>query len=277
MERLSQNESQQNVISSTQAAFLMPTEFCPCQDQKIKDLAQLLTQNAWDESEAASLIFHWVRDRLLYRLGLYQHTALETIAYKGGSCSNKANVMVALLRSLGIPAGYHVSVVKTREYFGPYCVPRFNQFMSYRSYHVYVGVFLNGRWVACDPTDDYQLTNGTQHIAPQARPVSFDGKKDALLNLDPSHILQESERCLPSIDEIFCKKPRIPQLALDVINLYVDFMRTDGIKHSEVSTFVDAFFDWFSKTHPQMYKAFLDLEQWWQANQQDKKRLENHV
>ena len=39
------------------------------------------------------------------RVGLYSDTSSETLQRGYGSCSNKANVLVAILRALNIPAG----------------------------------------------------------------------------------------------------------------------------------------------------------------------------
>jgi len=62
---------------------------------------------------------------------------------------------VALLRALGIPAGFHVMAVKTKEYFGCLCTPRFNRFMSDRSVHVYGAVLLGGKWLKIGLTQTF--------------------------------------------------------------------------------------------------------------------------
>jgi transglutaminase-like putative cysteine protease len=75
-------------------------------------------------------LFYWVRDNIEYELGLKSDTASSTLLRGSGSCINKANLVVALLRALGIPAGFHIMTVKTRAYFSCLCTPCFNKFMS---------------------------------------------------------------------------------------------------------------------------------------------------
>ena len=45
-----------------------------------------------------------------------------------GSCSNKAALMVAFARALGIPAGFHVQYIRTDAYFAGGFIP--TSFMS---------------------------------------------------------------------------------------------------------------------------------------------------
>ncbi|MEZ4870685.1 MAG: transglutaminase family protein [Bdellovibrionales bacterium] len=247
-------------VNKIDLPYLNSTEFCDSDNDQIRDLARVITRRAKNEKEAAIEVFEWVKERLVYRVGLYKEPASVSIQKMAGSCSNKANVFVALMRSLNVPAGYHISTVKTRDYFGPYCVERFSKFMSLKSYHVYAGVKLDGKWIKVDPTDDSGLTNGTKHIAPQAKPVFFDGENDAMLNLNSRHIIDDTMQCLSSIDDIFRRKVRCSAEAIEIMNLYMDFMRTDGKKHLTVPPFVEAFFEYFAQKHPKKYSSFLKLE-----------------
>lgn len=247
-------------LNEEDAQFLLPTEFCDSEDPRIVELATEITEGAESETEAAIMLFDWVKDHLTYRLGLYKDLASATIEKAGGSCSNKANVFVALSRSIGIPAGFHVSRVKTREYFGPLCTPRFKKFVSLQSYHVYAGVKLNGKWIKVDPTDDSSLSDGVKHIAPQAKPVFFDGKNDARLNLNKDHIINDTKYCLTSIDNILSKQVRVSDVAVEVYNIYLDHMRNHGARHNSVQSIVEEFFEHLVDSFPDKYHAFIRLE-----------------
>ena len=96
--------------------------------------------------------------------------------------------------------------VKTKLYFGPLGVNRICQFVSEKSLHAYNAVFINNEWLAVDASDDIRLSQSMRHLAPPAHPVYFDGVNDALLNLDPDHIISNSVFPLPSLDHVFRKK-----------------------------------------------------------------------
>ena len=98
--------------------FLIKTEYCDFENEKIKKLAEELIKGCVSEKEKAVALFYWVRDNILYRVGLWNRKASETLAEGKGVCTSKANLLVALLRAVGIPAGYGVMRVKGREYFG---------------------------------------------------------------------------------------------------------------------------------------------------------------
>lgn len=231
--------------------YLETTEFCNADEPRIRRLAAELTRDSTGDADKAIALFRFVRDSVRYRLGLYAENASDTLASGRGSCSNKANLLVALLRAAGLPAGYHVIQVKTKEYFGPLCSPVFHPFLSEKSLHVFCSVYLDGRWLKCDPSDDRELSEGTEHLNPQSRKVDFDGAGDALLNLTPEHIIADDGVRYDSIDGVFRKTRRCPALFLRVLDHYLDFLRVRGRAYSDVDELTVGFISWLDEQDPE--------------------------
>jgi hypothetical protein len=122
-------------------------------------------------------------------------------------CTNKANLLVSLLRAAGIPAAYGVLRVNAREYFGVIGPQFLTRYMSAESTHVYAAAFLGGRWVKCDPSTDRELANRTAHFCRQTQLIEWDGDHDALDFLDPRHIYADLG-LYASIDELLAKPSR---------------------------------------------------------------------
>ena len=231
--------------------YLASSRFCDAHDLRVRRLAFELTKGCTSDNEKAVRLFRWVRDQIKYRLGLYPHTASETLQERSGSCSNKANLLVALLRAAGIPAGFHIIHVKTKEYFGPLCSTVFHPFLSDRSLHIFCGIFIDDRWLKCDPSDDAELSESTQHINPQSRKVDFDGHNDALLNLCLEHILSGDGVCNPHIDGVLSKVRKSPPVFLTVLDHYLEFLRKRGRDYSSTEELTGGFLSWLERAFPQ--------------------------
>ena len=239
--------------------FLSPSKYCDVEHSDIQECARQLTRSCRSDIEKAVVLFEWVRDEVEYRLGLYRHTASETLALRWGSCSNKANLLVALLRALDVPAGFHLLEVKTREYFGPLAPPAFAPFVSHRSLHVLCAAHLDGRWVRCDPTDDSRLSESTRHLSPQSRKVEFDGRSDALLNLMPEHILTNDGALLPHIDHVLEKERRLSPIFLRLVQIYMGFLRQRGKDFSSVASVQESFFRLLEKEFPEEHALLREV------------------
>jgi transglutaminase-like putative cysteine protease len=107
-----------------QGAFLQPSLYCDWQHPAIQQLMRNLTTHARSERDAARELFTWVRDHILFRVGHWNATASDTLAEREGTCSNKANLMVALARASGIPAAYYVQKVRGRNILALSCPSR---------------------------------------------------------------------------------------------------------------------------------------------------------
>ena len=92
-------------MSENLESFLQETEYCDCNHPVIKKLTEDFRSRYSNQRDLAVALFHFVRDDILYRVGLWNKKASETLDEKTGVCTNNANLLVALLRSVGIPAG----------------------------------------------------------------------------------------------------------------------------------------------------------------------------
>ncbi|HMD51933.1 MAG TPA: MMPL family transporter, partial [Solirubrobacteraceae bacterium] len=209
------------------ADALALTPFCDHDHPSIREaMAEIKRRaGAGDEEEWAVAAFEFVRDEVLYTLGEWGVPASRTLAERGGTCTNKANLLVALLRAAGIPAAYGVMRVNAREYFGVLGPPFLTRFCSEESVHIYAGAFLSGRWVKCDASTDSELAGRTAHFCRQTVLVEWDGRRDSLDFLDERHVHADLG-LFANIDELLQRPARAatPQLWA-MGNAYIDFIR----------------------------------------------------
>ncbi len=119
--------------------YLKVTKNCQAADSQIKSLAVSITKGKITTYDKSVAIFNWVRDNLSY--SFYYNTkygAVSTLAKRTGNCCDTTHLMVALLRTIGIPA----------RYVHGYC-----KFSSGNSYgHVWAQVYIDGKWYTADAT-----------------------------------------------------------------------------------------------------------------------------
>lgn len=237
-----------NAESYIGEAFLRATRFCDVPDPDITRLALALQRGTRRDSAVA--VFGYVRDEIAYEVGNWQRTASQTLRRGRGTCTNAANLMVAILRCLGIPAGYGVMTVDGRQYFGPAIPRRLCSRVSHRSRHVYVCVRLDDRWVRCDPSDDAAFAIGSQHVNPQSTLIDWDGDDDALLWLDPAHIIEDLHP-LADIDLLMAKPMRTAmRFPVHVGNFWIQFMREHGASATDATDCQVRFERWLTRRHP---------------------------
>lgn len=108
----------------------------------------------WGELRA---LFHWVRDRVRFTADVAGVETLQgpryTLHSMAGDCDDRATLLVALARSIGIPADLRFRVIAAN--------PRVPRGFS----HVYVVARMGGKSVPMDPT--YSVNRlGWQHPNP---------------------------------------------------------------------------------------------------------------
>ena len=120
-------------------AFLSSSKNCQSTSAAIKSLARDITKNAKTELEKATAIFNWVRDKISYNF--YYNTrkgAEKTLSSKSGNCVDQTHLLIALMRSSGIPAKY---------------VNGKASFTSGNTYgHVWAQVLIGDTWLVADTT-----------------------------------------------------------------------------------------------------------------------------
>jgi transglutaminase-like putative cysteine protease len=112
-------------------------------------------------------LFGFVKE-LPYGLEDWDVAASETLAKGWGMCSGKSNLLVALLRSLGIPTRYRVYRIKAEVNLwvavtGEDDLSKRLGAAPSKQDHVDCQVWL-GRWHACDPARDTPLECGMKAL-----------------------------------------------------------------------------------------------------------------
>ena len=205
--------------------WLVRTRYCDCDHFAVRRAAAEVVDGAASERAAAVALFRFVRDRVAYTFGPWGIRASQTLVRGEGTCTNKSNLLVALLRAAGIRAGYGVLSVNGKEYFGSIAPAYFKHLASAHSTHIYAAAFLDGAWVKCDPSTDREIAEKTAHFCPQTQLIEWDGVHDAFDFLEPEHIHADLG-LRADIDDLLDKPPRnASATTVAVLNDYVRFIR----------------------------------------------------
>ncbi len=127
--------------------FLRPTALIQSDHPLMRRKAEEIVGKERGTVEAIRIINEWVYRHVEKKPTLSLPSALEVLESGVGDCNEHAILMVALLRSLGIPSRPCVGVLYLRDGF---------------YYHAWVEVWM-GRWMSIDPTLN-QLPADATHI-----------------------------------------------------------------------------------------------------------------
>lgn len=174
------NEPSQPSPESLQP-YLAPTEAIDSDAESVVALARELDRG--EPRATAVALFDWVRDNVRYDPWaaidpVERYRASAVLERRSGYCVQKAVLLAALARAVGIPArlGFadvinHQSPPRLRAVMGT------NLFV----YHGFVELFLGGRWVKATPAFDAETSRKAGVL-----PVALDGDNDAMLHpVDP--------------------------------------------------------------------------------------------
>jgi len=144
----------------------------------IRDLADRVTEGA-EGSEAARLLFEWVRDEIRYDMapdveGREDWCATSTLERGAGFCQQKAVLLAALLRARGIP-----SAIVMQDLLDHKIPDRYVELIGSQRLEVHglTCAYLDGRWVRLDATLPRPFVERKRY-----RLVEFDGEDDAVLS-----------------------------------------------------------------------------------------------
>ena len=133
-------------------AFLAADKYVDFHDSGIEACAAALFHPGMDPVKKARVAYEFVRDEIPHSFDCNSDVitarASEVLKHKTGICHAKANLLAALLRSQGIPAGFcfqHITLADD-ESMG-YCVHAFN------------AVYLDGKWRALDARGNKEGVN----------------------------------------------------------------------------------------------------------------------
>lgn len=156
--------------------FLAGTKYCDLEHPEIQKQVELLLSSC-DNSKInqAMRIFDWVRDTVKYRFDYWNVKASETLQKTSGMCANKANLQIAMLRAVGIPAGYGVFRIR-KETLRTIAYDEIYARSSDVIIHVYCRVFLNCQWISADSTVDRELYEAAYLEVPDWEYHAWDGQ-----------------------------------------------------------------------------------------------------
>jgi transglutaminase-like putative cysteine protease len=157
--------------------YLKPTEVIDCDTSSIIEKAQSLTKGQREEIGKAKSLFYFVRDEIKYNPYLPNdlleyHKASATLKRGEGYCIQKAILLTALARAVGIPARLGFAAI--RNYLMTEKLREMKRGNNLFVCHGYCELYLGGRWVKATPTFDLGMCQEHGFI-----PVEFDGKSDA--------------------------------------------------------------------------------------------------
>ena len=159
--------------------YLSSTSVIDCESVPIQEKARDLTQGQEDTIEKAKRLFYFVRDNIKYNLYvpklLPEYFRASNTLFRGeGYCVQKAVLLAALARAVGVPAGLGFARLRnnllprrTIERLGTNILP----------FHGYTNLYLQGKWVKATPSFDLDMCLKYRII-----PVEFDGINDAVFH-----------------------------------------------------------------------------------------------
>jgi hypothetical protein len=154
---------------------LEATDYLQSKDETIAEMAKRAIGSVEDAAEAAFQIEAFVDGYITQKdLSVGYASAAEVAQSRQGDCSEHAVLTAAMCRAVGIPARIVCGVVYA------------DSFLSKQSIfggHMWVEVYLNGKWVGLDATRSEQQGCGPGHIAlafGSGEPTDFFGLVNTL-------------------------------------------------------------------------------------------------
>lgn len=206
--------------------FLKSSAFCDCDNAEVNSAAKELTKGTKNDRETAVRIFYFVREELKFAypsLG----KASDTLRRGYGTCSSKANVQVALLRSIGIPARFRLQLTEARLLFEDKVPPPFiDEEFSGEVTHYLAEVYVDGKWLMADATFDKELDpkrardwNGKEHVTILEEKEVF---KELGTKVNIDQVLESRERAWEKMTK---QEKEITRLGNGILNSYFELVR----------------------------------------------------
>lgn len=236
--------------------FLRATRYCDSNSREIKTIAHEITSSYKNKREKAKTLFYWVKEQIKFEFGYWGVKASDVLRRKRGMCTNKANLLIALLRAIKIPAGYGILRVNTKKFYRELMCPSFKKLVSPETTHIYVGIFSDKKWLMCDPSVDSELATALKKKTPFAEMSGFDLNKQDIKNMKGILIKREF---FSNIDENLDKPPRHAKgMTLKILNSYIKFLREkrQAIRNLSAKRIERFFLNWLHKKNV-YYSSFM--------------------
>jgi len=145
----------------------------------VRERVASVTERCRSQKEKAKVLFYSVRDGIKYNpylalCSFEDYRASKTLLRGEGFCIQKAVVLAAVARAVGIPA--RLGFADIRNHLAPKeLVELMGTNVFY--YHGYSELWLDNKWVKATPAFNIEMCDkfGT-------RPVEFDGSSDAVFH-----------------------------------------------------------------------------------------------
>ena len=166
------------ILLENLSIYLKPTYYIDSNSESVKNLAFEITNDAEGNRQKAIKIFYWTRDAIYYdpyesfvsRKSWYK--ASSTIKRRKGWCVQKAIVLAALGRAIGIPSRLHFADIRNNKISEKQLNTIHTNVVIY---HGYTDLFINDKWVKATPAFNRELCE--KFNLPT---VEFDGVNDAI-------------------------------------------------------------------------------------------------
>jgi len=158
--------------------YLEPTYFFDFENSLVQKFVLEVTRNIYNPVEQTKRLFLAVRDQIRYdpyniSLDSSTYQASYCLNTKHGFCLPKANLLIAAVRAIGIPAGIGLSDVKNHL-----CTEKMRRMMGGKDiflHHGYAVIFLENKWLKLSPAFNIELCDRFDVL-----PTDFDGENHAL-------------------------------------------------------------------------------------------------
>jgi len=192
--------------ASSQAVFLAEHEYVDFSAANIQSKAKELFCGINDNISKARIAFEFVRDEIPHSFDIgatvITAKASDVLLHKTGICHAKSNLLAALLRTQGIPAGFcfqHITLMDDDS--EGYCA------------HCYNAVYLDGAWIKLDargnkPGVNAQFSLGEPLLAFQCRPqydeyhwpeIYASPHAETMIMLEQANSLEHVIKCIPNM------------------------------------------------------------------------------
>lgn len=140
--------------------FLAPAPGVQCEPREVFELARRVAKGSANDVEAARRLFEFVRDTVRYSVrvpfdSLEHYLALNTLARGRGYCVQKAALLCALARAVGIPARLGFADIENNLLpEGLYEITG----GKILTYHSFVEWYVGGAWYKATPSFDKAIS-----------------------------------------------------------------------------------------------------------------------
>lgn len=168
--------------------YLRPTRLCDFDKAPdIRTVASGLTNSLTNKHQKLDTLYRFVKE-LAYVYDDWYVKASETLRAKAGMCSGKTNLLVAMLRSVGIPARYRVFKVEAELMLFEWITRQDKQIghqmgEPYQEQdHVLAEVYIDG-WQTFDTSRDTPFEEGLTKLGVplELKPVLFPDTPEPLI------------------------------------------------------------------------------------------------